>query len=839
MPTVGSNVGTSKGPFALVGNPAVGRRACYNQITGVKRYFNDIQPKDLGVSATTGFVYMGYVTCPYPNAMITSIDTSAAEAAGAITLSGLDTEYLPQYNYYATSGNRTRGPLPYPQVRSAGSAVVAVGAASPDLVNDAINLVKVTYKPLPYVFDAEEALEPGAPQLWPGGNSPGGTITNSIAAAATSVLAIGNTAAAIEEADTVVTLPALDTQWGQHMELDTRGAIVQWTSTGGVSTSGGVSTTTPGVTINLWSNSQNVTGFASTLSSYFFIPAANINSRTNLGGNDATTGGCVDGGAFGNKLSAEEIVVAAAMSKKSGGVVKFAQTRYGQARFTVNRYPFRAYVTIAAKNGLITALEAVEYCNVGAVAGSESELSEFYAVYNIPNVNLVSYPVNTNAYYEAAAMRDVGESQCSFFCETAVDMLAEKLNIDPAEFRLKNMRTAAYTDPATGDVYPDTAFDPSTGYPFSGFGQPACHLKTTAAFNWSGRWKGWGVPSGTPVNSGETQGTGQKLRGVGLSLLSGAKGSLSAVPHTITVTPAGVITLYSGVMDHGAGGNTAMPLQAAECLGLTPATFSTLQVVMSDTTLTPNAGSTGGSTGTRKGNSIITAAQNLASQWFPIVAAKLATGTQAANLAFGNNTIYDTTNPTNSMTLTKAASLLTTTLVGNGTYTAPAKTAYRVGGTKICEVEVDVDTADVRVINAVLGIGLGRVIFALGAEGQVQGGFIGEGIGESLYEEIINDSSTGLKYSGGILNGDYLDFKVPTIMQAPDTAQAVYEEYVDQYGPFGAVGIGENCLTGCIPAILNALSNAMGGYRFTKTPVRKEDIVAALQWMKANGKLPS
>jgi carbon-monoxide dehydrogenase large subunit len=121
----------------------------------------------------------------------------------------------------------------------------------------------------------------------------------------------------------------------------------------------------------------------------------------------------------------------------------------------------------------------------------------------------------------------------------------------------------------------------------------------------------------------------------------------------------------------------------------------------------------------------------------------------------------------------------------------------------------------------------------------VQGGFIGEGIGESLFEEMINDSSKGLKYSGGILNADYLDFKVPTIMQAPDTAQAVYEEYVDKYAPFGAVGIGENCLTGCIPAILNALSNAMGGYRFTHTPVRKEDIVAALQWMKANGKLPS
>jgi len=837
MSSVGSKVGTGNGPFALVGNSAVGRRACYNQVTGVKRYFNDIQPKDIGVSAVTGFVYMGYVTCPYPNAIITKIDTSAAEAAGAVTLSGADTEYLPGYNYYATSGNRTRGPLPYPQVRAAGSAVVAVGAASPDAVNDAINLVKVEYQPLPYVFDAEEALLPGAPQLWPGGNSPGGTITNSIAAPATSYMKIGNAEAAIAEADTVVTLPVLDTQWGQHMELDTRGALVQWSSTSSSTSAPGASGST---ILTLWSNSQNVYGFQTTLSTYFMIPAANINCKTNLGGNDATTGGCIDGGAFGNKLSAEEIVIAAAMARKSGGVVKFAQTRFGQHRFTVARFPFRAYVTIAAKNGLLTAIKAVEYSNCGAVAGSESELSEFYAVYNVPNVDLTSYPVNTNAYYEAAAMRDVGESQCSFFTETAVDMLAEKLNIDPAQFRLNNMRTAAYTDPATGTIYPDTAFDPSTGYPFSGFGQPACHLKSTAAFNWSGRWKGWGVPSGTPVNSAETQGTGQKLRGVGISLLSGAKGSLSTPQSTyITVTPAGVITVYSGVMDHGAGGNTAIPIIAAECLGMTPATFPNLQVVMSDTTLAPTCGSTGGSTGTRKGLSAVLAAQNLASQWFPTVAAALAKGTSAANLAFGNNTIYDTTNPSNSMSLTAAAALLKATITGTGSVTAPAKTAYRVGGTKICEVEIDVETADVRVINAVAGIGLGRVIFPLGAEGQVQGGFIGEGIGESFYEEMINDSSTGLKYSGSYLNGDYLDFKVPTIMQAPDTVQAVYQEYVDPWGPFGAVGIGENCLTGVIPCILNAMSNALGGYRFTRTPVRKEDIVAALQWMKANGKLPT
>jgi len=143
----------------------------------------------------------------------------------------------------------------------------------------------------------------------------------------------------------------------------------------------------------------------------------------------------------------------------------------------------------------------------------------------------------------------------------------------------------------------------------------------------------------------------------------------------------------------------------------------------------------------------------------------------------------------------------------------------------------------VRVIDYVGGLGIGRVIFAAGADGQNQGGMIGLGIGETFFEQNINDSSTGLKYSGGAVNPNYLDNKIPTIYQAPNRAQSLWTEYGDPYGPFGAVGIGENTLMSVIPMILNALSNAMGGYRFIHTPVRKEDIVLGLQWMKQNGKL--
>jgi CO/xanthine dehydrogenase Mo-binding subunit len=399
------------------------------------------------------------------------------------------------------------------------------------------------------------------------------------------------------------------------------------------------------------------------------------------------------------------------------------------------------------------------------------------------------------------------------------------------------MITAGYTDPATGTVYPDTAFDPSTGQPFSGFGQPGAHLKAVAAFDWSGRWKGWNVPSNVLTNSGETQGTGKKLRGIGISLLSGAKGSAAYGTGQISVSPTGAITVYSGGMDHGAGGNTTLPLIAAEALGKTD--FSNMTVIMGDSSLTTDTGGTYGSMMTRNGGmGLVSAAQDLASQWFPIVAAKLATGTKASNLAFQNNAIVDTTNPNNSMSFNAAAALLTTTIEGHGSFFAPPGITYRVGGTKICEIEVDTETADVKVINAINGVGIGRVIFKTGADGQFQGGWVGQGTGESLYEEILNDSSTGMKYSGCPLNANFLDFKVPTITTAPDKVDVVYEEYVDPIGPYGAVGIGENGQTAVTPCILNALSNALGGYRFTKMPVRKEDIVTALEWLKTQPNSP-
>jgi CO/xanthine dehydrogenase Mo-binding subunit len=121
---------------------------------------------------------------------------------------------------------------------------------------------------------------------------------------------------------------------------------------------------------------------------------------------------------------------------------------------------------------------------------------------------------------------------------------------------------------------------------------------------------------------------------------------------------------------------------------------------------------------------------------------------------------------------------------------------------------------------------IGKVVFAKGAESQSHGGFF-MGLGETMFTDRWIDPTTGMD-----MNPNFHDFRIPTIMELPDQINTVWEEYIDPIGPYGAKGIGENVIICFSPGVANALSNALGGYRFTKLPITRADIIAALQWMR-------
>jgi CO/xanthine dehydrogenase Mo-binding subunit len=775
-------------PLALVGNPNINRRDIMRKITGKSTYTYDINPSSLGLSPLyTSMLYMGLITCPYPHATIKKIDTSKAEAAGYVVLTYKD---LPPYSYWSTSG-RARTPLTSTTVMYPGQPVVAVAAPTTDQVEDAINLISVEYEPLPWINDAEEALSPDAIQLWPGGNSPASGFQQETGPIpATIHVESGDVNAAFSAADVTLGPIRLDSQLEQHYEFEPWAVVAQWT---------GSQTLTVRLSSEFADNDKN------TIAAYFGLPASNVIVTTGMGGNE---GGAVMGMALGDKIGGEHIAITAAMAKKAGLPVKYGPTRMNQAEIMTHRFPIRGYISLAAKNdGTFTGFKITMYVNSGAYGGSEGSdaVSDFVNLYNVQNYVVNVYPVNTNSYHLASSMRDVGESQGHWIMENAVDQLAQNLNLDPVLFRAKNMRAGMFP------------IDPTNGFPYSGYGMPAAFNKAVDIFGWSTKWQGWGK-----VNL-----NGTTLTGWGLALMNSQKGSLSPpITGQIQVNPNGTITAFSGLSDHGAGGNTTLAILAAESVGLTDPTLSQVTMVQSDTSQTTPTGVTAGSRSTRVGGmAFIAAAKDLGRQWFPIVAKKL--GVPANTLTFGNDMIYQIGNPSVGMKFKDAAALLSAPLKGSGSFTPPSGVSYRVGGVKFFEVQVDIETAEVHVTNYTSSMDIGKVVFPKGATSQSHGGFF-MGLGESLLTERWIDPTTGRD-----LNPNFHDFRIPTIMELPDVINTVWEEYNDPVGPYGAKGIGENVIICYSPAIANALSNALGGYRFDHLPISKVDIVDALTWMRS------
>ena len=778
---------------ALVGNPNINRRDIMRKITGAGVYTYDINPAHLGLSSLyTSMLYMGMVTIPAPHAKITKLDTSKAEAAGYIVLTADD---LPPYSYWSTSG-RARAPLTKDTVLYPGQPIAAVAAPTTDQVEDAISLIDVEYTPLPWINDAEQAIQPGALELWPGGNSPSGGFQQETGLIPANIhVELGNVAAAFASADVVLNNVRLDTQLEQHYEMEPWAVVAQWTGS-------------QNLTVHVSSEFADLDKIV--IASYFGLPAGNVIVTTALGG---VEGGGVLGMGLGDKIAGEHIAVTAAMARKAGLPVKYGPTRTNQAQLMTARFPIRGYVNIAAKNdGTIAGFQIKLNINVGAYGGSEGSdaVSDFVNLYNVPNFTVDVYPGNTNSYHLASAMRDVGESQGHFIMESAVDMLAQKLNMDPAQIRAKNMR--ANPNPV----------DPTNGFPYSGYGMPAAFNKAIDTFGWSQKWQGWGKAN---LN-------GTTLTGWGLALMNSQKGALSPpISGQIQVNPDGSVIAYTGLTDHGAGGNTTLAILAAESLGLTDPTLKNISLVQSDTSMTTPTGVTAGSRSTRVGGmAFIAAAKDLSRQWFPIVAKKL--GVPSNTLVFGNNMIYQNGNPSVGMQFKDAAALLSGPLKGSGVYTPPPGISYRVGGVKFFEVQVDIETAAVHITNYTSAMDIGKVVFAKGAESQSRGGFF-MGLGETMFTDRWIDPTTGMD-----MNPNFHDFRIPTIMEAPDQINTIWEEYGDPVGPYGAKGIGENVIICYSPGLANALSNALGGYRFYQIPITRVDIVAGLQWMRSKGMIP-
>ena len=773
----------------MVGNPSVPDVYRSQKTQGTAQFACDVQPPGMTL------LHARFLRAPYPHAKIKSIDTSAAEAMDGVwgVLTGNDIRKMP-----FISGPRLPPQyiLAVDKVRYAGENVAAVCAVDEMTAVDALEQIKVEYQPLPWATSIRDALSPDAPLIH---QESGANFVPM------SPIVRGDINQGFAAADAIIEGTVQFHEGNlQHSEMNPRPAVAFWNAG----------------SLTVYEDSQWVFPTQSGLANWFGIPVSNVRVI-----------GTLTGGAFGNKGGpVPNNMIAALFAKMTGQAVLSWNTRADQYLNTTNKYSLITYAKIGAKaDGTLTAMHVIQYGDGGAYGTSSpaNSLLTFRNSYVCPNGLFEGGSVYTNKP-SAGAYRDVGTSQGVHACEYFIDMIAEKVKMDPAQFRLKSLVTAAnpYSQDTVTSAQAGGGDHGSTvagKTPYSSMPQPMCLNNVMGAIGWTQLWKGWGTP--VSVN-------GSKKTGVGVAVYTMDKGGLG--PYAggmVTVTPDGNVTLYCGVPEIGSGQHTTMRIIVAEVLGLEATDVATdVNASYADTSVDPDSFIVAGSLGTHTaGLAQYRAALDLRQKLFAAASAQL--GVSADQLSMKNKNVFVTGNPSQSVSF--AALAAKGAITGNGYFLAArdivSSKAYPNGvltiqrGAAAAEVEVDVETGIVRVLNYVASHGVGRVIYAQGANNQFQGGAL-NAMGYAIQMEPVMDPLTGR-----MLNPNYHDFKQPTIKDmVTGNFQMVWEEQVEPTGPFGANGLGEPMAAPVTAAIVNAVYNATG-VRVNVVPLTPDRVLVALR----------
>jgi len=724
------------------------------------------------------------VRSPYPHARIKRIDVSKAC-------------FLPGVKAVLTAGDipgkNNIGPLVADQpaicsdrVRYIGDAVALVAAESEEMADRAVELVEVDYELLPPVFSVTDALKPDAPKIHEKGNL---LLTGKIRK--------GDVEKGFKEADVILertyTVPFQD---HASMEPEVIWAIPH-----------------PEGTMTIQGPMQTPFGVRKTVASVLGIPFNRVQ--------------CVQtplGGGFGGKEDSPLDLGsrAALLAWKTGQPVKIEFAREETTLTTSKRHPMTITCKIGAKqDGTFTAFEGAlyneqgAYASVGALIPPSSgvhihTISVLAGPYVIPNVKVDGYLVYTNNPY-GGAMRGFGAPQANFAHESLIDELAEKMAVDPYELRIKNAFELG-SETATGQI-----LDHSVGL-------KDAMEKARTTFD-------WGKRRGSPPDPDQLQHS-DKSCGVGMSIgwyKTGLGAYVNGYGVNLYLLEDGSAILSQGLVEMGQGLFTVLAQIAAEALGIRP---EDVRVIAPDTYKAPDSGPTVASRSTTvAGMAILDAAKQIRDPLFQSASEILTV--PAERLDAKDRLIYDRDEPTRCIELKEAALRTWRTgrrMMGQGWWNPPVSSFDLETGqgsphfvysysAQMAEVEVDLKTGEVKVIQMVSAYDVGKAINPTTLEGQIEGG-IAMGLGYALMEEIIVKE-------GMIQNLTLQNYSIPTVLDMPDMVP-LYVEHPNRYGPFGAKGIAEMANIPVAAAITNAVANAIGA-RIYDLPAKPERVYTTLR----------
>jgi len=722
-------------------------------------------------------LFMKLLRSDVPHARVLSIDSSRALAMPGVraVLTGKD---LPT-PFGILPVSEDEHALCLDRVRFVGDPVAAVAATDEETAFQAMNAIDVAYAPLAPCFSPEQAIANSTPPIHDYGDD--GNVHKRVS------MEFGDIGNALGVADLVLD-DTIFYEGNTHLPMEQHATVAMREADGRVT---------------IWSSTQTPHYLHKAAAKVLGMPPSRIRIVA-----------CPNGGGFGGKSDPfNHEIVAAKMAMVTGRPVKITLTR--EEVFYCHRG--RHAVLMRSRMGLSRdgSIRGIHFESLldGGSYGSYGVASTYYTgalqtvTYRVPTYRFDGVRAFTNKP-PCGPKRGHGTVQPRFALEIQMDKAAERLGLDPADFRLKNLQpadsiTANWMQIRTNQL-------------------GRCIEQVVAASGWKER-------------------RGRLPRGHGLGLacssyISGAGLPIywNAMPHSgvqLKLDRGGGVTAFCGATDIGQGSDTVLASCVAEILGVD---LLDVRVCVSDTDLTPvDLGSYSSRVTLMMGNAAIEAATRARDMLAKAAAEKL--DVEARRLVFAENRVFDSGDPARGIAFAEAVALAESkfgTIGTVGSYRPPRMPGrYRGSGVgptptysySACVVELLADEAtgmlDVRKVW--IAHDIGQAINRNLAIGQVVGS-VYMGLGEALMEEMTYRP----RRAGVHKFPSMLEYKSPTTMEMPDVEVALIEE-PDPVGPFGAKEAGQGPLLPVMPAVANAVHDALG-IRVDQCPVTPELVLQAL-----------
>jgi CO/xanthine dehydrogenase Mo-binding subunit len=734
-----------------------------------------------------GMLHAAVARSSRAHARIVSIDVSAAAAMPGvrIVLTGEDIRAMDGVEERFGPVFRDQPVLALDKVRFIGEPVAAVAADDAHIAADAAHSIQIEYEEMPAVFDAAEALEPGAPRVHDGGvdlgptfsdvvvNQDGGNVCNHFK------IRKGDVDAAFAQAEHVFehrfTTPA-----AQHVPFETHVCVAAVEGDG----------------VTLWASTQTPHVVARQVAELLGRPASNVRVVVSS-----------LGGGYGAKCYPKTEPLTAVLALAAGRPVRLSLTREEEF-VTVTKHASDITLTTAVDaDGRILARRATCLFNTGAYADIGPRLIRNAGFcspgpYAIPNVWVDSYAAYTNLP-PAGAFRGYGQPQTAWAYEQQMDMIAEEMGIDALDFRRRNLITAE-DDYHTGERITDNHFAQMLDRSIDGI-----------------RWHEPPEPPSAP----------HKVRAKGFAVI--IKGTVTPSTSTATVhlNDDGSANVLTSSVEMGQGARTALAVLAAERLALP---LDCVRVSTVDTAFTPYDQQTSSSRTTfSMGNAVVRACDDIVSQLREHGAHVL--GVDPATIRMSDARVRSDEHPEGGLLYRDVLHRIAAgNLVGHGRFQTQGglhpetgqgiATAHWHQSACAVEVEVDVETGVVDVLDIHTTTWAGRVVNPDQADLQGHGNIV-FGLSQALFEEMVFED-------GQLRNANLGDYMITSFEDLP--ARLVADTMESDDPDAEIYGIGENTLAAVAPAIGNAVARATGR-RITDLPITPERVLRALRAPVAAG----